>query len=79
MKNNRIEVEETVLGQTNIQQHEGKDEKLNFKSYLKIKNQIIRNLQEVAETDEDKYVKKSEMLKMWRQEYDLSKQLLGNE
>ena len=79
MRNNRIEVEETDMDQTNTQQHEGKDKKLNFKSYLNIKNQIIRNLQKVAETDDDKYVKKSEMLEMWRQEYDLSKQLLGNE
>ena len=75
MRNSRIEVEERYLDQTNTQQHE---DKWNFKNYLNLKKQIIRNLQEIAETDDDKYVKKSEMLEMWKQEIDLSTQLLGN-
>ena len=79
MRNNRIEVEEIDLEQTNTQQHEGKDEKLNLKNYLTLRNQIIRNLQEVAATDDKQCVKKSEMLEVWRQEYELTKQLLGNE
>ena len=75
MRNSRIEVEDRYLDQTNTQQHE---DKWNFKNYLNLKKQIIRNLQEIAETDDDKYVKKSEMLEMWKQEIDLSTQLLEN-
>ena len=77
MRNNRIE--EIDLDQTNTKQHESKDEKLNFNKYLNLRIQIIRKVQEVAATDVEKCVKKSEMLEMWKQEIDLITQLLGNE
>ena len=77
MRNNRIE--QIDLEQTNTQQHESKDEKLSFNKYLNLKIQIIRKIQKGAATDDDKYVNKSEMLEMWRQEIDLLTQLLENE
>ena len=79
---NRIEVEEIHQKQTNakIGKLVGKTENMNLENYIKLKIQVIRNLQEFATSDDAKVVKKSEMWETFMQkEIDFLTQLLENQ
>ena len=81
MKNNKLEVQEILQEQTNtkIEQQVGNAEYLHLKSYLHLKINFLRNLQEFTAADEARFAKATVMREMLIEEIDCLTELLENQ
>ena len=80
-KNNKIEVKEVPLWRTNttIEPQASNPKKFNLNDYFKLKTHGMDNLKQVAASGDGRYLTKSEILELIRQEIDVLTLPLDNQ